>query len=157
MKMFFDLKKLKKGTNTSVPEKQRLGKTGEEEALDYLLKLGYVLLEKNFRHSHSEIDLILKDGRCIVFCEVRSQNEDKCNYLSPAESITLAKRTSISQGAQWYISHYSETSNKAVKTVPPCRFDVVEVFFKDGKAEKINHIKDAFFKTQKRKGKGYRI
>ncbi len=135
--------------------KMSLGRLGENAALEYLEGLGYYLLERNFRHGESEIDIIMKDERCVVFCEVRTQNVDRINYLTPAESVTKEKRATLSQGAEYYMSCYSETlaSNK-LNTIPPCRFDVIEIYAKDNKVIEINHIKDAFFKTRKKKGTG---
>ena len=126
-------------------EKMRLGELGEKEALKYLLKEGYELLEKNFRFSHSEIDLILKDGECIVFCEVRTQSLKKSHYLTPAESISENKKASLSRGASFYLSKYSITS--------PSRFDIVEVYTENNKL-----LKDAFYKMHKtKKGTGYKL
>ncbi|MBQ9976572.1 MAG: YraN family protein [Clostridia bacterium] len=145
---FFDIKpKEKKRENLT--EKQTIGAIGEAAALDYLLKKGYFLLEKNWRHSHSEIDLIMRDGRCVVFCEVRSQNLDKTNYLSPAESLRREKLESIASGAAFYMGGYRECHNPYIKTTPPSRFDAVEVWIRDGKAVKINHLTDIYIKRKR--------
>lgn len=148
----------KKPSNT---EKAALGDEGEKAALKYLLKRGYRLLEANFRYSHSEIDLIVEDrDKCVVFCEVRTQSVE--NYLSPAESITENKRASISRGAAYYLANIHEygTYNDYLEAQSrnfPCRFDVIEVYAENGHVKKINHIKDAFFKTRKTKKGRYRI
>lgn len=136
--------------------KMSLGQLGEEAALEYLRGLGYFLLERNFRHGRSEIDIIMKDERCVVFCEVRTQDVNKENYLTPAESVTLKKRAVLSRGAAFYMGGYSEThpSNTAGYTIPPCRFDVIEVYVDNNQVKEINHIKDAFFKTRQKKGTG---
>ena len=154
-KFFASLFKKKEVTKKEPTARMTLGRLGENAALEYLEGLGYFLLERNFRHGESEIDLIMKDGRCVVFCEVRSQSVDRVHYLTPAESVTTEKRAKLSSGAEYYMSRYSETlaSNK-LHTVPPCRFDVLEVYVKDNKVTEINHIKDAFFKTRKKKGTG---
>lgn len=139
--------KLFKGKLT---EKASLGRFGEREAEKYLSKQGYITLERNFRHSHSEIDLILLDGDCTVFCEVRTHNVLKSHYLTPSESISENKKASLSKGASFYMGTHFYSDK--------CRFDVVEVFAENGKVIKINHIKDAFYKTrQKKKGTGYKL
>lgn len=137
-------------------EKMKTGATGEQAALEYLLNEGYYLIEKNYRHSHYEIDLIMKDMRCVVFCEVRTRDISKENYKTPAESVTREKQENLMKAASFYMSGYRETYLDI--TIPPCRFDVVEVYTKDNKVIKINHIKDAFIKRQgyKKKGTGYK-
>ena len=150
-------KKNEKNVKKEPTEKMSLGKLGENAAFEYLDGLGYYLLERNFRHGESEIDIIMKDERCVVFCEVRTQNVDRVNYLTPAGSVTQEKRATLSQGAQYYMAHYFETlSTNKLNTIPPCRFDVIEVYVKDNSVIEINHIKDAFFKTRKRKGTGHK-
>lgn len=140
----------------TLPEKMQTGITGEDAALEYLTGLGYGLRERNWRHSHYEIDLIMKDERCIVFCEVKTRRVDRENYGAPAESVTREKRERLMHAASFYMGGYHETYMDW--TLPPCRFDVVEVYIKDNTVIKINHIKDAFIKTQgyKKKGTGYK-
>ena len=52
--------------------KKEIGLKGENHAANYLISLGYVLLERNWRFSHAEIDIIAKDGEILVFVEVKS-------------------------------------------------------------------------------------
>ncbi len=146
------LKILKKSEKTSsrLTEKQLSGNAGEAAALEYLQKLGYSLLEKNWRQGHSEIDLIMNDGGCVVFCEVRTHNEEKLHYTSQSESISYNKKVSLSKGAACYLS-------TIISPTQPCRFDVVEVTLEKGKVKEINHIKDAFYRTRsKTKGTRYK-
>ena len=49
----------------------KLGAKGEELAADYLQKLGYNILHKNWRHSHYEIDIIAEKGNKLHFIEVK--------------------------------------------------------------------------------------
>lgn len=50
-----------------------LGEDGERAAAQYLQRLGYHLLERNHRLRHGEVDLILRDGDTLVFCEVKTK------------------------------------------------------------------------------------
>ncbi len=124
-------------------EKMNTGDTGEAAAREYLENLGYKLKERNFRHSHSEIDLIMKDGDTYVFCEVRTQNTENLNYKTPSESISENKKAVLCLGANYYMAKLNRHD------IPPCRFDVVEVFLEKGNVKEINHIKNAFYMTRK--------
>ena len=153
---------IKKPSEPPLPEKKptermTLGKLGENAALEYLSGKNYHLLERNWRHSRSEIDLIMKDGRCVVFCEVRTQNLESRNHLTPAQSVNSKKIDNLIAGAKHYMAFYHETASRDFKTLPPCRFDVIEVFVRGGKVVKLNHISDAFIiNRNKKKGTGYK-
>ncbi len=51
---------------------KQLGARGEAAALAYLNGQGYLLVEKNYRRRGGEVDLVLKDGPTLVFCEVKT-------------------------------------------------------------------------------------
>ena len=69
MKFPFFKKKEEKKPFALIPptEKMYVGTMGEVAAEDYFKRNWYLILEQNWRHSHSEIDLIAKDDKCIVF------------------------------------------------------------------------------------------
>ena len=143
MKLFNFFIKKEPLTQKPPTEKGKTGALGEALAKEYLENLGYKLKDKNFRHSHSETDLIMQDGNCIVFCEVRTQSVDKKHYKTPAESISDNKKLSLAKGASYYMArHYHDSPIN-------CRFDVVEVFLEKGGLQKINHIKNAFYAPRK--------
>lgn len=52
--------------------RKALGERGESAAVTYLTGLGYSLLKKNYRGRGGEIDLVLRDGDQLVFCEVKT-------------------------------------------------------------------------------------
>lgn len=92
-------------------------------------------MTSNYRCRQGEIDLIARDGDCLVFVEVRCKRTDA--YGTPAESVTLAKQRKIILTAQ----HYLYTN---ALTDIDCRFDVVEVGFKDDKLYTKEVIQNAF-------------
>jgi putative endonuclease len=102
----------------------RLGRSGEIAAAAELGRRGYKIVASNYRGPHGEIDLIARDGNCLVFVEVRSRRTN--DFGTPAESVTPAKQRKIAATAQHYLDE-----NK-IKDVN-CRFDVVEVMPRDGK------------------------
>ena len=54
--------------------KRRTGGCYEAAAAVYLEKQGLVILRKNYRCRSGEIDLIARDGRYLVFIEVKYRN-----------------------------------------------------------------------------------
>ncbi len=77
------------------------GKQGENAAAEYLTSSGIKIVDRNFRCPLGEIDLIAKDGKTIVFVEVRAFQAD--GICSPEESITAAKRRHLTRAALWYL------------------------------------------------------
>lgn len=107
------------------------GKYGEKLAADYLKKHGYKILERNYKVSCGEIDIIAsKDGR-ISFIEVKSR-WTLANGM-PSEAVNLARQRRYVNVANSYIAKigYPDVDY---------RFDVIEVIGD----EEINHIEDAF-------------
>ncbi|ABR90287.1 Uncharacterized conserved protein [Janthinobacterium sp. Marseille] len=95
--------------------KQLAGQAGEDQALIYLQQQGLQLLERNFRCKGGEIDLLMQDGKALVFVEVRMRSEKK--FGGAAASIGTAKQKRLIIAAQIYLQRYSMP--------PPCRFDVI--------------------------------
>lgn len=91
------------------------GTAAEDAAAAYLAAQGLQLVERNYRCRFGEIDLILRDGRTLVFVEVRyRRNRD---FGGAAESITAAKRERLLRAARHYMASQSR--------FPECRFDAV--------------------------------
>lgn len=102
----------------TVPEREKLGKTGEAKACAYLKQHNYAILEKNWKSHPYEIDIICRDktNNELVFVEVKTRlHADKERSL---ESFTPKKQRSIIKGAQHYL-----TQKKCWDT--PCRFDLI--------------------------------
>ena len=108
-----------------------LGKHAESLAAEYAETLGLKVLTRNYRRRNGEIDIIAVDGETIVFIEVRSHSSDA--FGSPAESITKSKIRKLVAAAEEYIAE-----NNCAES--PCRFDCIEVLFKNGLFECIRHI-----------------
>jgi len=113
-----------------------IGNLGESIAEEYLTKMGYIVLEKNFRSKFGEIDIIGKDGNYIAFIEVKARYGSL--YGTPAESITTLKQNKIYKTAQLYIM------KKRIAKFN-FRFDVIEVILNTKNNDhSIRLIKDAF-------------
>lgn len=100
------------GTST---ERQQTGTKAENDALAFLQGQGLIPVTRNFRCRFGEIDLIMQEGKTLVFIEVRKRKNRL--YGGAAASITPAKQQKIIKTAYFYLQRY--------KTLPTCRFDVV--------------------------------
>lgn len=111
--------------------KRKVGASFEKTAARYLEEQGYRILESNYRCRMGEIDLIGRDGRYLVFAEVKYRSDASCG--DALEAVNTRKQATIRRVAQFYLltHHLPEDT--------PCRFDVVGITGK-----KISLIKDAF-------------
>lgn len=96
-----------------------LGKKGEEKASDFLQKLGYKILERNFRTKFGEIDIVAKHKGEIVFVEVKTRSND--NFGLPEESVRKKKLLHLKRCASYYI-----LKNRIDL---PCRFEVLSILW----------------------------
>lgn len=111
--------------------KRRTGAKYERFAADYLQKQGMVILKHNYRGGGGEIDIIGRDGKYLVFVEVKYRKNEMKG--SPAEAVTVFKQQRIRRAARSYLYVYHDEEDI------PCRFDVVSIL-----DTKIQWIKDAF-------------
>jgi len=115
--------------------RSRLGRSAEIAAAAELGRCGYRIITSNYRCRYGEIDLIAREGDCLVFVEVRCKRTD--SFGSPAESITISKQRKLITTAQYYLK---ECASEDIS----CRFDVVEVVLSEGKLVVREIIRDAF-------------
>lgn len=111
-----------------------LGARGEALAAQSYEADGYRIAARNFRTRQGEIDLILRKGRMLVFCEVKTRTTFRCG--APREAVTPAKQRRIIAAALAYLSRLG-TDDFSI------RFDVVEVV-PDGAAWRCNRLEQAF-------------
>jgi putative endonuclease len=98
--------------------KQHFGIEGEELAVEHLRKIGYKIIERNFRTQTGEIDIIAKHKGQIVFAEVKTRQNRRFGH--PKLSVTKNKQRKISMAALSYLKKYYSLQTRA-------RFDVVTV------------------------------
>lgn len=112
-----------------------LGTWGEQRAAEFLEKLGYTILARNFHYGHGEIDLIADDNGVLVFVEVKTQ---KSEAMGEAFTwVTRKKQRQIGRVALAYLTENGITDRD-------CRFDVIAVA-KGSDGVEIRHIVNAFW------------
>jgi len=114
-------------------ERLALGKAGEDIAFKKIKKLGYKCIERNYRCALGEIDLIARQGGCLVFIEIKTRKRDT-GYAK--EAVNHRKMKQISKAALNYLKENDCYDTKS-------RFDVVAVSINDGKPD-IEVIQNAF-------------
>ncbi len=123
------------GDGSTPPARRRQqGLAAEQQARRYLESRGLVLVESNYRCRGGEIDLVMRDGDCLVFVEVRQRRSAR--YGSGAESVTWHKQQKLIHAAQHYLLARRALDRAA-------RFDVVSLTGQ-GKQAAIHWIRDAF-------------
>lgn len=113
-------------------------KTGghyEEVAASYLAKQGIQILDRNYRCRMGEIDIVAREGRTYVFCEVKFRTTGSAG--DPAEAVDSRKQATIFRVAAYYLKQHRLSENTS------CRFDVIAMTGA-GAYTQIRWIPDAF-------------
>jgi putative endonuclease len=86
--------------------KDLLGRQGEQMAADYLTNAGLDILERNWRCSQGEIDIVAADGRVLVICEVKTRSDVR--FGTPLEAITRQKAWRLRRlAALWLVTQHA--------------------------------------------------
>lgn len=116
---------------TGMDNKRKTGSLYENMAAVFLEQQGFLILERNYHDRRGEIDLIARDGRYLVFVEVKYRKNSRMGY--PEEAVGCKKQQHIRHTAEYYLYSHRYCGDT------PCRFDVVSIL-----GEEIRLIKDAF-------------
>ncbi len=115
-------------------DKVQKGITGEALVAHYLIQQGYRLVARNYHSRHGEIDLIAENGTFLAFVEVKTRRGQR--FSAPREAVTTAKQRRIRQTALIYLQ------NCPTDLQP--RFDVAEVYLRNGVPSEVVYFEDAF-------------
>jgi len=97
------------------PSTIEAGRQAEERAAQFLRERGYQIVCTNYHWRGGEIDLIARDGNCLVFVEVKARSSS--SYGLPEEAVTLAKQHRLIRTARRYLAEHPSSLD--------LRFDVV--------------------------------
>jgi putative endonuclease len=95
--------------------KSLLGRQAESDAARFLESRGLKTVARNWRCRFGEIDLVMQDGATLVFVEVRMRR--RSDFGGAVASVDASKQRKLLAAARQYLA--------TLRTVPPCRFDVV--------------------------------
>jgi putative endonuclease len=115
-------------------DRQGLGRWGEDLAARHLLAKGYEVVARNWRCEAGELDLVIRDGDCLAFVEVRTRRGRAMG--TPEESITAAKQARLSALGEAYVQAHDWPGH--------WRIDVVAVEVdRRGRLLRLDHYENA--------------
>jgi putative endonuclease len=113
-----------------------LGDEGERLAARYLRRKGYKILARRYRTALGELDLVARDGDCIVFIEVKTRRDELAGQ--PHEAVDARKQAQLTRLALAFLKRYRLLEQ-------PARFDVVSIIWEGISREpQIVHYQNAF-------------
>ncbi|HEY0009472.1 MAG TPA: YraN family protein [Tepidisphaeraceae bacterium] len=118
-------------------EDASLGERGENVAAKYLTQQGYKILQRNYRSKLGEIDIVARQGRVLVFVEVKTRTDSQPR---PEDQVNLEKQHQITKSANLYLNRFGFPQ-------PPARFDVIAIVWPQGREPQIEHHENAFDAT----------
>ena len=114
-------------------EKQLIGQKGEDLAAEFYRQHNYVILDRNWKCYHLEVDLIAINEEYLVFCEVKTRS---CTVFGEPEAfVTPQKQKNLIRAANLYL-----TRKNISKEV---RFDIISIIL-CGEEYRVHHIPNAF-------------
>jgi putative endonuclease len=116
-----------------------LGSAGEQLAAEHLERLGYRILERNFRTRWGELDIVAFDGRTLAFCEVKSRRAGG-RTGTPLEAVSAAKQAQVRRMAGRWLVERRERPYADV-----LRFDAIGLTFDAARRLiSLEHVEGAF-------------
>ena len=110
-----------------------LGASGEALAEDYLRGLGYEIIGRDVRTPLGQLDLVVMDGKTLVFVEVKTRAGH--GFGLPQEAVDAKKIRKLRQLGLYYLKMRPHRG--------PVRFDVLGLTVSDGRLARVDHIKNA--------------
>jgi putative endonuclease len=115
--------------------RQAVGAYGERRAVQHLMAAGLTVVQRNWRCSRGEIDIVAEEGETLVFCEVKTRRSEA--FGPPAAAVGTAKARRLRRlAAEWLAAHGGGRRD--------VRFDVIEVRPAERGAAHVEHIRGAF-------------
>jgi len=111
-----------------------LGQSGEDAAVAHLEKLGYEIVERNYRCRRGEIDIVAGRSGTVVFCEVKTRRTDR--WGQPSEAVDFRKQARLRGLAASWLAERGATARCI-------RFDVISILMSGGEVQ-LEHLPDAF-------------
>lgn len=113
---------------------QRLGRLGEQRAVEHLLECGWQILERNWRCREGEADIIAVDPEAQALVVVEVKTRAGMGYGSPLESITYAKARRLRQLAAIY-------ARQLQARLPRLRVDAIGILWPSGGGVELVHAR----------------
>jgi putative endonuclease len=115
-----------------VRAKDAVGAYGERVAVRFLVDAGLVVLDRNWRCSLGEIDIVARDGDCLVVCEVKTRSSAAFGH--PLEAVSRRKALRLRSLAMAWVA------DRGVHP-PEIRIDLVAVLRSADGAAQVDHVR----------------
>jgi len=117
--------------------RRQLGRLGEQLAAEHFARLGFSVLAQNHHTRFGELDLVLSDGRTLVFCEVKTR---RLGSGEPFDSLHDLKQSQVRKIAALWLSEPSDRPWHE-----ELRFDAVGVLVdRQDALVRLDHVENAF-------------
>ncbi len=131
--------------------RRRLGARGEERAARHLEARGFEVVERNFRTRYGELDIVARDERFLVFCEVKTRivraapgehsGPGGQDVLGPFAAIGPRKQRQVRAMAREWLARGTLEGGRP----PELRFDAIGISFDArGRLLSLEHLEAAF-------------
>jgi len=114
--------------------KTTFGRRGEDLAVEFLLKEGYEILERNWYFKHNEVDILARDHNTLVVIEVKTRSGN--SYGEPYTAVDIRKQRYLIFAAERYI--FAHNLDLEV------RFDIISIIINPWGSVLLEHVKEAF-------------
>ncbi|CAN5635043.1 hypothetical protein BH10BAC2_BH10BAC2_43250 [soil metagenome] len=114
---------------------KQTGDRGEDMAAMWILEKGYVIIERNWRFKHLEIDIIASKENKLHFFEIKTRTSAKFGH--PEESVGTKKMQNLLRAAeeyqyqnpQWKLLQFDVLSITMIRGTPTEYFLIEDVYF----------------------------
>ncbi|HEY2320342.1 MAG TPA: YraN family protein [Solirubrobacteraceae bacterium] len=116
-----------------------LGRAGEELAAEHLLRLGYEIVERNYRTRWGELDIVARAGATLTFCEVKTRRV-RGRAGGPFDAVGAGKQARVRKmAARWLTERRDRPYAEVI------RFDAIGVTVDGaGRLVALEHLEGAF-------------
>jgi putative endonuclease len=128
----------RRGQNADLPAHLATGIEGEDAALFYLRRKGYVVAARRWSSGNvpGDLDLVAWQGPMLCIVEVKTRT---AHDIAAAEvSVDSHKRHTLRRLARQYVRQLPQ------ETAPPVRFDVISVYLVPGQGKEFVHFEGSF-------------
>lgn len=109
----------------------RRGRRAERRAVLWYRLRGYRILGRNVWAGGNELDVIVRRGRHVIFCEVKEKSGER--FGDPLEMVDPEKQRRLRRAAEAWLSHYPGSGGLVVS------FDVIAV-----RGRRLSRVAQAF-------------
>lgn len=120
---------------TTDQERKKIGREGEDLAIQILRKKGYEILATNWRYRRAEVDIIARFGAILCIIEVKTRSY---SYFGNPDSFVGKRKMKMLIDAGVAYAHQHGYDGEL-------RFDIMGILLNPDESPQISHIEDAFF------------